>query len=168
MWANGEIKSIKETDPEKFKTIFEALQAGSKKWRDSQENIITVPRSKMEIKLSDYLQKLNYNTLPQKHFKGIGTFDYELIDEKIILEYNGTYWHCDPRKYKADYYNEKKRMYAKDVWERDHVRKTKVEELGYKVVYIWEDDVRKMLDTQILEHLSNEINKNRICQQNKN
>lgn len=62
---------------------------------------------------------------------------------KKIVEMNGTYWHCDPRKYAADFYNTTIHMTAQEVWDKDTKRKKLFESFGYIVEVVWENDITK-------------------------
>jgi len=68
--------------------------------------------------------------------------DILIKDKNIAIEFNGTYWHCDPRFYKEDYINKKKNLTAKQIWEYDNRRKEFLEKIGYKVLTIWEYDFK--------------------------
>lgn len=64
-------------------------------------------------------------------------------DKKIILEYNGSFWHADKKRgYKSDdiiHHNKT----AKEIWETD-AKKTKVyNDNGYQVYTVWSDDFVK-------------------------
>lgn len=70
-------------------------------------------------------------------------FDFILPIKNIVIEVNGTYWHCDPR-----FFNENDQvkfpgqvLLAKQVWDKDCVKKTKLENNGYRVHYVWEHDI---------------------------
>jgi len=66
-----------------------------------------------------------------------------LIKEiNLAIEFNGTYWHCDPRFYEKNYFNKKKKLKAEQIWSYDSDRKTFLEGLGYKVVVVWEHDYK--------------------------
>jgi very-short-patch-repair endonuclease len=64
-----------------------------------------------------------------------------LIDGKYIIECYGDYWHCNPSRYNADYYNRGKKKTAAEIWKRDEKRKRELERLGYKVLYFWEHEI---------------------------
>ena len=64
-----------------------------------------------------------------------------LIDEKYIIECYGDYWHCNPVRYAADYYNRGKKKTAAEIWKRDEKRKRELESMGYKVLYFWEHEI---------------------------
>lgn len=69
--------------------------------------------------------------------------DFLIESKKIIIEFNGTYWHCDPREYESTYFNEKKNKTAQEIWDYDQRRKEIFEKLGYKVLVVWEEDFIK-------------------------
>jgi very-short-patch-repair endonuclease len=81
----------------------------------------------------------------------IGTLKYDLLllDSNILIEYNGDYWHCNPEKYDKDYFNQKKNMYAHELWKRDADKKKLAEDNGYVVITIWEKDYKKNKGKQI-------------------
>ena len=81
----------------------------------------------------------------------IGTLKYDLLllDSNILIEYNGDYWHCNPEKYDKDYFNQKKNMYAHELWKKDADKKKLAEDNGYKVITIWEQDYKNNKEEQI-------------------
>lgn len=68
--------------------------------------------------------------------------DFCRKDTMKIIEFNGDYWHCNPKKYGPEYYNASKNLLAKDIWEKDKSRKEHLERLGYDVMIVWEYDWR--------------------------
>lgn len=60
----------------------------------------------------------------------------------MLIEYNGDYWHCNPKKYKADYFNIKVNMTAKEIWDRDAAKEKLAIKYGYNFLTIWESDYR--------------------------
>lgn len=65
-----------------------------------------------------------------------------LVDDRYIIECYGDFWHCNPQKYKPDYFNKGKKKTAREIWNRDLERKKKFQELGYKFINLWECDIR--------------------------
>lgn len=64
-----------------------------------------------------------------------------LIKEiNLIIEFNGTYWHADPRFYNETYFHKRKNKTAKDIWDIDEERIKNLKNLGYNVKVIWEFD----------------------------
>lgn len=71
------------------------------------------------------------------------SFDFVVPSKLVVIEVNGTYWHCDPRFFKA---SDKvkfpgKTIAAQIVWEKDANKRKRLENSGYKVLYVWEHDI---------------------------
>jgi len=127
--------------------------------RKKQKKRIVV--NQIEQKIHDLLTTMN---LPFKSNVPLDKFNVDfLVAEKYIVECYGDYWHCNPQKYGATYYNRVKRKTAAEIWERDEERKKRFEELGYTFVYLWEHDIRNnfktvraILKKYILRRMNNE------------
>jgi len=65
------------------------------------------------------------------------TADILNIDKKIIVEYNGDFWHCNPKLYAPDYFHPILKMTAKEKWSKDMRRKFLLRNLGYHIITIW-------------------------------
>ena len=74
--------------------------------------------SKKEIEIVHLIEKLGYEV---KHLHRIDTKICDIYVPKLnlIIEYFGDYWHCNPKKYNENYFNQKKNKYAKEIWEYD-------------------------------------------------
>ncbi len=103
--------------------------------------------SKAEKEIAHFLEEKNIKYVKQATVADNYSCDLLLPEYNVVIEYYGTYWHCDPRKYKEDYYNQKKNKKAKDIWNYDKIREDKIIENKYKLIIIWEDDY-KMLDNK--------------------
>lgn len=121
--------------------------------------------SRPQKRLVEYLtQNTNYSILVDfpiyinsKCYK----VDILIKELNLIIEFNGTYWHCDPRCYEENYLNKKKNKLAKDIWKEDSERIKKLEELNYNVRVIWELDYQTD-NFKILEDILNEHKKENI------
>ena len=67
-------------------------------------------------------------------------YAYDFCHNKKIIEFNGDYWHMNPKIYKANDINKTKKMTAQEVWDFDKRKMECAEERGYKVLYIWESE----------------------------
>lgn len=77
-------------------------------------------------------------------------FDFFIPELKFVIEFNGDYWHCNPSKYKGEYYHPHKKMTAFQIWEYDDIKKNVIKnEFGYNVFVVWENDVKKHKDEVI-------------------
>ena len=93
----------------------------------------------------------------------IAGFNFDIVlPNKIIIEVNGDMWHANPL-----YYSENdlimNKLKASDLWEKDKRKKTAVENLGYSVIYIWENETKttdELLLKLIQKRISNEKTSN--------
>ena len=95
--------------------------------------------SKGQHEVESTLQQLGYKTQLEKIVDG-RPFDVWIVDSKLLFEFNGTFWHRDPRKYK------KTDDMVKDVWKRDVEKREIGEKNGYTVITIWQMDWEKCID----------------------
>lgn len=65
-----------------------------------------------------------------------------MLNDKIVIECNGDYWHCNPLFYNHNYYHSKIRKTAQEIWEYDETRKKFIESKGYIAIFIWEDEIK--------------------------
>ena len=62
------------------------------------------------------------------------------VDKRIIVEYNGDAFHCNPQKYNSDFYSTLIRMTAGEKWKKDRCRTAILKKRGYTVLVVWESD----------------------------
>jgi hypothetical protein len=73
------------------------------------------------------------------------TLSYDFNFEDKLIEFNGDYWHANPKKYKPDSiirmrYNN---VRAEDIWKKDHLKYLLAIKSGYEIITIWESDFIK-------------------------
>ena len=68
--------------------------------------------------------------------------DIYIPDIKTVIETDGDYWHMNPNKYTEDSYNRSTHKTAKETWEYDKRRRQVLTDAGYKVITLWETDIR--------------------------
>ena len=155
-WAGAKIWRENLTDEEKEKISKEISVRSKNRWAKMSEcektyfiQKITNFKSKLEQRVYEAIVKLN----PKRQY-WIGRMSYDFkISKNIILEVNGDYWHANPKKYKEDdiiLYPKKGLKKAKSIWEKDRLKKETAEKFGYKVFYLWENEIKKMTDEEIL------------------
>lgn len=114
--------------------------------------------SKIQTRINDVLNQFNYEYLSNKV---IGEYNFDMIfTNKTILEVNGDYWHASPIKYKPTdiiKYPGGLSLTANEVWLRDKKKRNSVEKNGYKVVYLWEHEINKMTDIDIINFITKNI-----------
>ena len=81
-------------------------------------------------------------------------YDFVCPSLKKCIEYNGDYWHCNPKKYGADYIHPQLGLSAKKKWKLDEEKLMFLEKhrnIHTKVV--WESDVDNSEESVIMECL---------------
>jgi len=99
--------------------------------------------SSLELLISDIL---DINNIKYKRQYWVNKTSYDIKIGKILLEINGDFWHCNPIKYNESYIHPYIKKAASDIWLKDYNKKLNAEKYGYKVIYIWEDEIRKTKD----------------------
>lgn len=61
-------------------------------------------------------------------------------DTKKIIEYNGDFYHCNPRDWKEDEFNNVLNMKAGEKWKKDRNRRFFLRSKGYEILVIWEKE----------------------------
>lgn len=99
-----------------------------------------------------YEQQFHIKTLPYN-------YDFYLIGTNILIEFQGDYWHCNPRKFKSGQYvrfHKNIETMVDDIWKRDLIKKQLAENMGYKVVQIWQCDYVEFGMEFIIQELNKE------------
>jgi G:T-mismatch repair DNA endonuclease (very short patch repair protein) len=116
--------------------------------------------SKLELEVCNILKENNIDFVQQK-FINKNAYDILLTKQKLIIEVNGDFWHANPLIYKEnDILNHPiNSVIAKDLWKKDADKRINAEQYGYKVLYIWEHDIRYAIKNNNLEEfILNKIN----------
>jgi hypothetical protein len=74
------------------------------------------------------------------------TYRVDFLNDKlkVIIDFNGNYWHCNPEMFESEYYHQHKKMLAKDILEQDRIRVESLERIiGFRHLTIWELDWNK-------------------------
>lgn len=115
-----------------------------KSWEDGkiEPNINSINESKLERELRDELIRL----LPDRNVRKTTIrinkrwfYPDIRIDKNIIIEFYGNYWHANPRIYKEGNIVHHK-IIAKQIWENDKKRIKMLEDSGFKVFIVWQDE----------------------------
>ena len=83
-------------------------------------------------------------------------YDFTIPSKKIIIEYNGDYYHANPYFYKNDDIILTQK--AEDIWKKDFIKSKVALENNYSIFYVWESYYFKNKD-EILYKLAKRINK---------
>lgn len=142
---------------ERNEKISKAL-TGIKRGPKTQEHIqkvlskIQVSPNLFEKKCLDYLALI----YPSKFvYTGNGdlivaghSVDAHCKELNIVALFHGNYFHCNPKIYKANYYNSMLKKTAQEIWNRDNLILAKIKEAGYQVIVIWEKDLKELYKTK--------------------
>lgn len=98
-------------------------------------------------------------TTYSEELKRVVKYDYVDTKLKVVVEYNGDYWHGNPKKYPGGTimeYPNGSRIPVEVIWAQD-LRKSRVmEERGYRVFSVWEMDCVENINL-VLDELYEEI-----------
>lgn len=128
-WDSGDLENVRKIMSDKLK---ETRRLGK---------IKSVIRSKTEKKIIKEIKNLGYEVI---HSFKVDTkiCDIYLPTLNLIIEYNGDYWHCNPKKYKKDYFHQVKGMTAEKLWEYDKNKVDIIIKNGYNLEVVWETDYK--------------------------
>jgi hypothetical protein len=102
---------------------------------------------------STYYAKKNYeHTVYSETLNRCYLVDYFIEELKVCIEFNGDYFHANPKKYgpESEFYGLYKfPIKAKSLWEKDKIKKdVLMNEFGIKTVVVWESDYYKNKDNK--------------------
>lgn len=66
---------------------------------------------------------------------------YDIKISNILIEFNGDYWHANPKKYPETWVNTHTKMTAKEIWEQDRLKRDVALKSNFVVKYVWESDI---------------------------
>lgn len=121
----------------------EALEKIAKNTPKTQKN-----RAKAEDEIANQIRHLGWAV---RQNVGIGRYNVDLLidDIKLVIEYFGDLWHCNPSKFKENDYNKRIKLYARERWHRDETKIVNLANLGYNILVIWEADWKASPQLQI-------------------
>jgi G:T-mismatch repair DNA endonuclease (very short patch repair protein) len=149
-WRNkSSINLKKKWDGGEMEHVRKIMSDTLKKTRSSGK-LCSVIRSKQEKNIVTEIKKLGYDVT---HSLRIGTkiFDIFIPSLNLVIEYNGDYWHCNPNKYKSDYFHVVKQKTAQELWDYDKNKIDLLKEYDYNLEVVWESDYKK--DNTIINKL---------------
>lgn len=103
--------------------------------------------SKAEYEIKTLLEEHGFIVEAQYRIVGIPfIYDFFLPELNKIIEYQGSYWHCDPRQYKTGTLIKmrgfKEKVLVDYVWDKDTLKRNCAEKHGIKVCEVWEEDYK--------------------------
>jgi G:T-mismatch repair DNA endonuclease (very short patch repair protein) len=103
--------------------------------------------SKGETILFEYLQKEKIPCKKQHAIQkdDISYYVYDIVYQNKIIEYNGDFWHANPKKYKrCDVLRlPNNTTTAEKIWKKDQGKIQFAQDQGYEVLIVWESDFKE-------------------------
>lgn len=142
-------KCIKKYGSEKGKLVWQERQDKwittlynkfNKNWI-AQSEIAKEFINKLMLKLN-ITDKNKCTELSLRDNKNKKTYSFDFYYNNILIEFNGDYWHGNPKIYSSNkvFSRHGNDLKITDIWTRDKKKKEFAESLGYKVITIWESD----------------------------
>lgn len=161
MFLSNEINILKsDIDEHVKKEIKKSFRVYELYWRDlndEQKDFLIGKKSELESKVSSYLDKMNIT-----HIKGfkLGNKIFDIKVKECLIEVNGDYWHANPLIFNAkEYLNFPfKKLKAGFIWSKDESKKNIALEKGYKLIYVWESEIKNLKDDEMFSFLIKKLN----------
>jgi len=145
-------KCIIKNGIEKGTEIFNNRQDKWIKKMFNENTCMSTGRSLMSDKFIDkIIEAINDNNITKNFLYGIDErFIYDKISKKAnrydlcynnkIIEFNGDFWHSNPKIFKADDIHRIKKIKCSDIWKSDNRKIESAKEHNYEVLIIWESE----------------------------
>ena len=103
---------------------------------------INIKISNKEIKFHQFIKENYTGTIIENDYDILDgkEIDVYLPDLKLGFEFDGTYWHADPRFYNATDIIEHKNITAEEIWKRQKIKDEIAETKGIRLIHILEYD----------------------------
>lgn len=122
-------------------------------------NILRKGKSDYEIELALFLNERHIHFIgPTRKIIKPYELDLYFPDINLAIEFQGTYWHMDPRKYKSKDINKTLKQSSQEIWDKDSHKEMLCEQKGIKLIVIWEADwnsdkenIKQMILNEIIQ-----------------
>jgi G:T-mismatch repair DNA endonuclease (very short patch repair protein) len=108
-------------------------------------------KNKLEELVSKALDSLGIEHTFSK-FVARRQFDFFIPDREVLIEVQGDFWHANPLIYSCDDKLDlpgRRSTPALEIWKNDEEKRKLAESYGYRVVYLWEKDIRGMTEDDL-------------------
>lgn len=154
------------------------IEEGVKRFQSKREKTMKatedITHSKNQYELFDALNEVDHAWEDERFAGGFAMVDMKSKKYKTVVEYFGDYWHCNPKSYKDDYFNEMLQMTSQQKHAKDQERLAKILQRSKDIdliVVVWElsyvktygkEATRDMIYHIIEEHEKNSQGKKEI------
>ncbi len=120
--------------------------------------ILPTKDTSIEVKIQNFLKTLGieFFTHQKMNIKHAYRCDILIPAMNLVIECDGGFIHCNPSKYPPKfvrYPSAKKIITAQEIWDRDKIRTSELIEKGFKVLRLWEFEIRAMELNDFKENL---------------
>lgn len=120
--------------------------AKQQQYRDGVVRIRRYKLSRAEREIGEWLRANGHEVISQFHIKGVPyLYDFYLPALNLLIEYNGDYWHANPRRYPPGTllpFQNAGKVPVEDIWARDAAKAAAATASGYRLAYVWESDFK--------------------------
>lgn len=105
-------------------------------------NPLNSPVSSSEKELLSFVQEIYKREILVNTRQIIKPYEIDIYlpELNLAIEYNGDYWHGNPKFYNSTDYIKQKKASVSEIWETDALKKNLCEKKNIKLVTIWETD----------------------------
>jgi len=127
------------------------------------KQVLPFKDSFIELKIQDFLTVLKIEFVTHKYMNIKNSYQCDIFipSMNLIIEADGDFFHMNPNKFSPEDRTFKNGMTAKEKWKLDLDRTKQLLEKGYKVIRIWENEIKKMTIEDFKEKII-EVRKNGI------
>lgn len=120
-------KETKEKMRKSNKGISEKTRIGNKEWR--KDYVFPIKDTSIEVKIQDFLKKLGIEFFTHQYINIKHGYQCDILipSMNLVIECDGDYWHKYP--------------VGNDI---DHIRTKELIEKGFKVLRLWEFEIKEM------------------------
>jgi G:T-mismatch repair DNA endonuclease (very short patch repair protein) len=139
-------------------TLAKISEIKKRQYREGRVNVRKYKISGPEKAIAEWLHTQGIGFKTQYHIQGIPFwYDFYLPDRNLLIEFQGDYWHANPRKYPSGtlmkFWHQKPRL-VEEIWRLDAEKQRAADGAGFKISHIWEMDFkRKGLEVVMAEAL---------------
>lgn len=112
-------------------------------------------------KLNDNFKNKTYYGSLNKEFgiydknnKKYQFFDFVISSIKKCIEFNGDYWHMNPKLHESGEFNKKTKTTSNEIWKKDEAKLNSIKKLGFSVLVVWESEYNENREAVINKCLS--------------
>lgn len=122
---------------------------GKRRWKERQDkwkDSIYSGESSIAVGTSKICEEFSSNFDITREFfirTSEKCYIFDLRKNKMLIEFNGDFWHCNPSIYSSDFLHPIKKMTAQEIWDYDKEKIAIAESKGYTVLTVWESEYKQ-------------------------